>query len=72
MLVAPGQGVDEVVGSRLARLVAMCRAKSLLRETPLNLHEIAVRVGFAGGAAFSRVFTRREGTSPAAWRRSRP
>ena len=48
----------------------MYRAKSLLRDTPLSLQEIAVRVGYDSGAAFSRVFTRREGTSPGAWRRS--
>jgi AraC-like DNA-binding protein len=48
----------------------MYRAKSLLRDTPLSLQEIAVRVGYDSGAAFSRVFTRREGASPGAWRRS--
>ena len=44
---------------------------SLLRDTPLTLQEIAVRVGYDSGAALSRVFTRREGASPGAWRRSR-
>jgi transcriptional regulator GlxA family with amidase domain len=49
----------------------MYRAKSLLRDTPLSLQEIAVRVGYDSGAVFSRVFTRREGAAPGAWRRSR-
>jgi AraC-like DNA-binding protein len=49
----------------------MYRARSLLRDTPLSLHEIAERVGYDSGAALSRVFTRREGMPPGAWRRSR-
>ncbi|MFB8106585.1 cupin domain-containing protein [Streptomyces sp. NPDC056007] len=47
------------------------RAKTLLRDTPLSVQEIAVRVGYETGTALSRVFTRREGVSPGAWRRER-
>lgn len=47
------------------------RAKTLLRDTPLSVQEIAVRVGYETGTALSRVFTRREGISPGAWRKNR-
>ena len=47
------------------------RAKTLLGDTELNLHEIAGRVGYDAAAAFSRAFVRHEGTSPGAWRRQR-
>ena len=47
------------------------RAKTLLRDTPLSVQEIAVRVGYDTGTALSRVFARREGVSPGAWRRNR-
>jgi transcriptional regulator GlxA family with amidase domain len=47
------------------------RAKTLLRDTPLSVQEIAVRVGYDTGTALSRVFTRREGVSPGAWRKNR-
>ncbi|GAA3869668.1 AraC family transcriptional regulator [Streptomyces sedi] len=46
------------------------RAKIMLRDTPLSVQEIAVRVGYETGTALSRVFTRREGISPGAWRRN--
>jgi AraC-like DNA-binding protein len=45
------------------------RAKTLLRDSPLSVHEIALRVGYDSGAALSRVFTRHEDTSPGAWRK---
>jgi AraC-like DNA-binding protein len=45
------------------------RAKNLLRETPLSVQEIAVQVGYDTGTALSRVFTRKEGVAPGAWRR---
>jgi AraC-like DNA-binding protein len=44
------------------------RAKMLMRETPMSLHEIALQVGYESGAALSRVFARHEGTAPGAWR----
>jgi len=47
------------------------RAKALLRDTPLSVQEIAVRVGYDTGTALSRVFARHEGISPGAWRRNR-
>lgn len=51
----------------------MYRVKALLRDTPLSIQEIAVRVGYDTGTALSRAFSRREGVSPGAWRtRNRP
>jgi AraC-like DNA-binding protein len=47
------------------------RAKALLRETRLSLTQIALDVGYDSNAAFSRVFSRREGISPGQWRRQR-
>ncbi|MEV0262507.1 AraC family transcriptional regulator [Streptomyces sp. NPDC050617] len=47
----------------------MYRVKTLLRETPLSVQEIAVRVGYDTGSALSRAFLRREGMAPGAWRR---
>ncbi|MEQ0558274.1 AraC family transcriptional regulator [Amycolatopsis sp. NEAU-NG30] len=47
------------------------RAKILLRDTPLSVQEIAVRVGYDTGTALSRVFARHEGISPGARRRNR-
>ncbi|MEU7040547.1 AraC family transcriptional regulator [Streptomyces varsoviensis] len=49
----------------------MYRVKTLLRESPLSVQEIAVRVGYDTGSALSRAFLRREGLSPGAWRQSR-
>ncbi|MFI9605013.1 helix-turn-helix transcriptional regulator [Streptomyces sp. NPDC052043] len=47
----------------------MYRVKVLLRETPLSVQEIAVRVGYDTGSALSRAFSKREGVSPGAWRK---
>jgi transcriptional regulator GlxA family with amidase domain len=47
----------------------MYRAKVLLRETPLSVQEVAVRVGYDTGTALSRAFAHREGVAPGAWRR---
>lgn len=47
----------------------MHQAKTLLRDTSLGLREIASRVGYDSGTALSRAFSRREGSSPGAWRR---
>jgi transcriptional regulator GlxA family with amidase domain len=44
------------------------RAKMLLRETPMSLHEVALQVGYESGTALSRVFARHEGVAPGAWR----
>ncbi|GGY09715.1 hypothetical protein GCM10010358_72940 [Streptomyces minutiscleroticus] len=46
----------------------MYRAKVLLRDTPLSVQEIAVRVGYDTGTALSRAFSKKEGVSPGAWR----
>ncbi|MEU4670219.1 AraC family transcriptional regulator [Amycolatopsis sp. NPDC023774] len=45
------------------------QAKRLLRETDLSVAQIAARVGYESNAALTRVFSRREGTTPGAWRR---
>jgi len=47
------------------------QAKTLLRDTPLSVQEIAVRVGYDTGTALSRVFSRHTGVSPGAWRKNR-
>ncbi|MFD8367509.1 AraC family transcriptional regulator [Streptomyces hygroscopicus] len=47
----------------------MYRVKVLLRETPLSVQEIAVRVGYDTGTALSRAFANREGVTPGAWRK---
>ncbi|MCW5935960.1 MAG: AraC family transcriptional regulator [Fimbriimonadaceae bacterium] len=46
------------------------KACELLRETKKGLDEIAWRVGYESGAAFSRAFKREMGVSPGAFRRS--
>ncbi|MGS2586079.1 AraC family transcriptional regulator [Streptomyces hebeiensis] len=48
----------------------MYRVKVLLRETPLSVQEIAVRVGYDTGTALSRAFSKREGVSPGTWRKT--
>ncbi|WP_326835548.1 AraC family transcriptional regulator [Amycolatopsis rhabdoformis] len=45
------------------------QAKRLLHETDLSVAQIAARVGYESNAALTRVFRRREGTTPGAWRR---
>ena len=46
-------------------------ATRLLRESNRNIATIALVVGYESEAAFSRAFERLEGTTPAAWRKSR-
>lgn len=46
------------------------RSKELMRESPLPLVDIALLCGFSDQSHFTRVFTRRIGTSPGSWRRS--
>lgn len=44
-------------------------AKQLLQQEPqATISDIALRIGFASAASFSRAFTRQEELSPAAWR----
>ena len=47
----------------------MEHAEKLLRESDMTLEEIADRCGFADADYFSRVFRRRHGTGPLAYRR---
>ncbi len=47
-------------------------AAALLRNTMLNVREIACRVGFADEAYFSRAFRKRHGLSPLAFRKKFP
>lgn len=49
---------DELIG----------RAKTLLTGTPLRIADIAYRLGYQDPAYFCRVFQRRVGQSPGAWR----
>lgn len=49
--------------------VRMSRAQTLLAETRLDVGQVAVRVGYEDPAYFSRVFRRRAGISPSAFRR---
>jgi AraC-like DNA-binding protein len=44
-------------------------AKDLLRDRDSSLSEVALRCGFADQSHFTRIFTRRMGVSPGAWRR---
>jgi AraC family transcriptional regulator len=44
-------------------------AKDLLRDRASSLSEIALRCGFSDQSHFTKVFTRRAGVSPGAWRR---
>jgi AraC family transcriptional regulator len=44
------------------------RAKNLLRETDLNILDIALSVGFADQSSFTKVFRRRVGVTPGAFR----
>ncbi|WP_298920962.1 AraC family transcriptional regulator [uncultured Roseobacter sp.] len=46
----------------------MQTARSLLRDTPLPMSEIAYRVGYDAPEAFSRAFKRCFGVAPAEWR----
>ena len=47
----------------------MQRAKELLQETSLPLHEIASRVGYESDLAFARTFRRQVGTTPTRYRK---
>ena len=48
------------------------RARTLLSETPLTVKEVAYRCGFESEHYFSRLFRRKTGLAPGAWRRSLP
>jgi len=46
------------------------KAKALLRESALPLHDVALECGFADQSHLTRVFTRWAGQAPGTWRRS--
>jgi AraC-like DNA-binding protein len=46
-------------------------AQRLLTETPLNIAQIAARVGYDSEKAFSRAFKRAAGVAPSYWRENR-
>jgi AraC-like DNA-binding protein len=49
----------------------ICKAKQLLLEADRPLAQIAIDVGFADQAHFTRTFRREAGDSPGAWQRAR-
>ena len=60
-----------LIGETPMRYLAAWRmqlAKHLLKQTTLNLAEVASRVGYDSDVAFNRAFKRHVGQSPAAWR----
>ena len=60
-----------LIGETPMRYLAAWRmqlAKHLLKQTTLNLAEVAGRVGYDSDVAFNRAFKRHVGQSPAAWR----
>ncbi len=64
----------EMTGQSVMNYVARWRANvacRLLRDTELNLTEIAGRVGYESLPAFSRAFKAQLGEPPAAWRSAR-
>lgn len=54
---------DYLIGKRIAH------AKRLLRETDASVMEISVSVGYVDQLYFSRIFKKREGISPLAYRK---
>jgi AraC family transcriptional regulator len=45
------------------------RAKQLLRNSPITIHEASVRTGFVDQAHFTKVFRRLAGLTPTQYRR---
>lgn len=58
-----GHTVTEAIHRRRMR-----EARSLLRETSLNVGQVAAASGFADARYFRRIFTRHQGTSPRRYR----
>lgn len=50
--------------------VRLQKARALLIDSPATIAEIADRVGFTSTAYFCRLFKKRHGTNPGAWRRA--
>lgn len=62
-------------GTTFEALLAEIRyetARQLLVDTRMPMHEIAAAIGYAEVSVFTRAFKRWSGTTPAAWRSSRP
>lgn len=65
------QRFTTLIGETPMRYLATWRiqlAKYLLKQTNLNLVEVAQRVGYESDVAFNRAFKRHVGQPPAAWR----
>lgn len=60
---ALGKPASEVLQDRL-----LLEARRLLAETDMQVQEVAVRLGFSSAAYFTRLFSRRTGRSPTAFR----
>ena len=50
-------------------LVRLARSKTLLRETSLNLSEIAQQIGYNNANSFIRFFRKYEGVTPGEFRK---
>jgi len=62
-------------GATFETLLAEVRyetARQLLVDTRMPMHDIAAAIGYAEVSVFTRAFKRWSGTTPAAWRSSRP
>lgn len=62
------QGVTPMVYLNRYRI---CRARNLLENSDLPITQVALAVGFAEGAHFTRTFQREVGMTPRAYRRSK-
>jgi AraC-like DNA-binding protein len=65
------QRFTTLIGETPMRYLATWRihlAQSLLKQTTLNLGQVAARVGYDSDVAFNRAFKRHVGQPPAAWR----
>jgi AraC family transcriptional regulator len=47
------------------------RAKDMMMAADLSLAEVALACGFADQSHFTRIFTRKTGSTPGAWKRLR-
>lgn len=47
----------------------IAKAKELLREADVPLADVALRIGYCSQSHFTEAFRRREGSTPATWRR---
>ncbi len=66
-----GRTFHQVHGLTLTEAIhrrKIAEARSLLRETSLNIEEISQACGFADSRYFRRLFTRHQGVSPLRYR----